>query len=63
MENEIIGRLYRTLLRCYNRHADITDFNDEYEEEKLQQTTDEIKELCEKFPWLRELGKHFLIEK
>ena len=63
MENEIIGRLYRALLRAYNRHADITNFNDEYDKEKLQATTDEINELCADFPWLRELGKYFLIKK
>ena len=63
MENEIIGRLYRALLRSYDKHADVTNFNSEYEEKKLQATTDEINELCENYPWLRELGKDFLIKK
>ena len=57
MENEIIGKLYRTLLRAYNRHADVTNYNDEYESEKLQQTTDEINELCEKFPLASPAGE------
>ena len=63
MNNEIIGRIYRALLREYNRHADVTNFNDEYDEEKLQATTNKISQLCADFPWLRELGKDILIKK
>ena len=63
MNNEIIGRIYRTLFRAYNRHADVTNYDDEYESGKLKQSTNEINELYKKWPWFRRLGKDFLIKK
>ena len=31
-------------------------------EDKLKRTRDDIDELCKKYPWLRELGRGYLVQ-
>ena len=36
---------------------------DQCGEDKLERTIDAIDKLCKKYPWLRELGKGYMIKK
>ena len=39
----------------------VCDSEDKWDEDKLKRTTDDIDELCKKYPWLRELGRGYMI--
>ena len=53
----IIKKVYQALLRAKDRLADVVD--DYYGEDKLEMTLNDVENLCEKYPWLRQLaGAH-----
>ena len=35
---------------------------DQWGEDKLKKTRDDIDELCEKYPWLCELGRGYMVQ-
>ena len=54
---EIIKKVYQDLLLEKERLADVVYSS----EDKLKGTPDDIDELCKKYPWLRELGRGYMI--
>ena len=56
---EIIKKVYQDLLLEKERLADVVYSS----EDKLKGTLDDIDELCKKYPWLRELGRGYMIKK
>ena len=56
---EIIKKVYQDLLLEKERLADVVYSS----EDKLKGTPDDIDELCKKYPWLRELGRGYMIKK
>ena len=55
---DIIKKVYQALLLVKENLADVVYGNeDEWGEDKLKQTLDDIDELCKKYPWLCELGR------
>ena len=66
MENklgpEAIKRVYKALLLAHERLADVAyTSEDNYGEDKLERTREDIEKLCELYPWLRELGRGFMV--
>ena len=54
---EIIKKVYQTLSLAKERLADVVyGSEDQWGEDKLKRTLDDIHELCKEYPWLRELG-------
>ena len=59
---QIIKKVYQTLLLAKERLADVVyDSEDQWGEDKLKRTLDDIDELCKKYPWLHELGRGYMI--
>ena len=54
---EIIKKVYQDLLLEKERLADVVYSS----EDELKGTLDDIDELCKKYPWLRELGRGYMI--
>ena len=60
---EIIKEVYQTLLLAEERLSDVVyDSEDQWGEGKLKRTHDDIDELCKKYPWLRELGRGYMVQ-
>ena len=58
----VIKRVYKALLLAHERLADVVYASeDNYGEDKLERTREAIEELCEHYPWLRELGRGFVV--
>ena len=54
---EIIKKVYQALLLAKGRLADVVyGSEDQWGEDKLKRTLDDIHELRKEYPWLRELG-------
>ena len=61
-EIAIIKKVYQALLLAEERLADVVyGSEDQWGEDKLKRTLDDIDELCKKHPWLRELGRGYMI--
>ena len=59
---EIIKKVCQAVLLAKERLADVVyDSEDQWGEDKLKRTLDDIDELCKKYPWLRELGRGYMI--
>ena len=59
---KIIKRVYKALLLAHERLADVVyDSENNYGEDKLERTREDIEKLCENYPWLRELGRGFMV--
>ena len=59
---EIIKKVHQALLLAKERLGDVVyDSEDQWDEDKLKRTLDDIDELCKKYPWLRELGRRYMI--
>ena len=59
---EIIKKVYQTLVLAKERLADVVyGSEDQWDEDKLKKTLDDIDELCKKYPWLRELRRRYMI--
>ena len=59
---EIIKKVYQALLLAQERLAEVVyGSEDQWGEEKLQRTLDDIDELCKKYSWLCELGRGYMI--
>ena len=53
---KVIKRVYKALLLAHERLADVVYASqDNYGEDKLERTREDIEELCDHYPWLREL--------
>ena len=60
---EIIKNVYQALSLAQERLADVVyGSEDQWGEDKLKGTLDDIDELCEKYPWLRELGRGYILQ-
>ena len=58
----VIKKLYQRLLLAHERLADVVySSKDQYGEDKLERTGEDIEELCEHYPWLRELGRGYMV--
>ena len=58
----VIKNLWKTLLLTHERLADVVYASeDNYGEDKLERTREDIEKLCEHYPWLRELGSGFMV--
>ena len=61
---KIIKEVYQSLLLVKERLADVLySSEDQWCEDKLERTLDDIDKLYEKYPWLRELAKGYIIKK
>ena len=59
---EIIKKVHQALLLAKERIGDVVyDSEDQWDEDKLKRTLDDIDELCKKYPWLRELARRYMI--
>ena len=59
---KVIKRVYNALLLARERLANIVYASeDNYGEEKLERTREDIEKLCEHYPWLRELDRGFMV--
>ena len=59
---EIIKKVYQALLLAKERLVDVVyGSEDQWGEGKLKRILDDIDELCKKYPWLRELGRGYMI--
>ena len=59
---KVIKRVYKALLLAHERLADVVYVSaDNYGEEKLERTREDIAKLCEHYPWLHELGRGFMV--
>ena len=59
---EVIKKVYQALVLAKERLADVVYGNeDQWDEAKLKRTLDDIDKLCKKYPWLRELGRRYMI--
>ena len=59
---EIMKKVYQALLFAKERLADVVQGSEnQWGEDKLKRTLNEINELCKKYPWLRELGRGYMI--
>ena len=60
---EIIKKVYQALFLAEERLSEkVYDSEDQWDEDKLKRTHDDIDELCKKYPWLRELGKGYMVQ-
>ena len=58
----VIKNLYKALLLAHERPADVVyALEDNYGEDKLEGTREDIEQLCKRYPWLRELGRGFMV--
>ena len=59
---EIMKKVYQALLFAKERLADVVQGSENQQgEDKLKRTLNDINELCKKYPWLRELGRGYMI--
>ena len=59
---EIIKKVYQTLFFGTRRLAGVVyGSEDQWGEDKLKKTRDDIDELCKKYPWLCELGGGYMV--
>ena len=59
---EIMKKVYQALLFAKERLADVVQGSEnQWGEDKLKRTLNDINELCKKYPWLRELGRGYMI--
>ena len=59
---KVIKNLWKTLLLTHERLADVVYASeDNYGEDKLERTREDIEKLCEHYPWLHELGRSFMV--
>ena len=59
---KVIKRVYKALLLAHERLADVVYASeDNYGEDKLERTREDIEKLCEHYPSLRELGRGFMV--
>ena len=59
---KVINRVYKALLLAHERLADVVYASeDNYGEDKLERTREDIEKLCEHYPWFCELGRGFMI--
>ena len=59
---KVIKGVYKALLLAHERFADVVyTSEDNYGEDKLERTREDIEELCDHYPWLRELGRGFMV--
>ena len=60
---EIIKKVYQALLLAEERLVDVVyDTEDQWGEEKLKRTRDDIDELCKKYAWLCGLGRGYMVK-
>ena len=60
---EIIKKVYQVFLLAEERLTDVVyGSEDQWGEEKLQRTRDDIDELCKKYPLLRKLGRGYMVQ-
>ena len=60
---EIIKKVYQALLLADERLADVVYVSeDQWGEDKLKRTRDDIDELCKKYPWLCELCRGYMVQ-
>ena len=60
---KIIKKVYQALLLAEERLADLVyGSEDQWREDKLKRTRDDIDELCKKYPWLCELGRGYMVQ-
>ena len=60
---EIIKKIYQALLSAEEIVADVVyGSEDQWSEDKLNRACDDIDELCKKYPWLRELGRGYMVQ-
>ena len=59
---KVIKTVYKALLLAHERLADVVYASeDNYGEDKLERTREDIEKLCDHYPWLRELGRGFMV--
>ena len=59
---EIIEKVYQAFLLAKEKLADVAySSENQWGEVKRKRTLDDIYELCKKYPWLRELGRRYMI--
>ena len=59
---EIIEKVYQAFLLAKEKLADVAYSSENQRGEvKRKRTLDDIYELCKKYPWLRELGRRYMI--
>ena len=59
---EIIKKVYQVLLVAQERLTNVVSSSeDQWGEDEIKRTLDDIDELCKKYPWLRELGRGYMI--
>ena len=62
MSKEVEGKIYQALLLAEERLADaVHGGKNQWGEDKLKRTLCDMDKLCKKYPWLRELGKGYMI--
>ena len=60
---EIIKKVYQALLLADERLADVVYVSeDQWGEDKLKRTRDDIDELCKKYPWPCELCRGYMVQ-
>ena len=58
----IIKKVYQILLLEKERLADVVyGSEDQWGKDKLKRAVDNINELCKKYPWLREIGRRYMM--
>ena len=59
---EIAEKVYQALLLAKERLVNVVyGSEDQWGEDKLKWTLDDIDEFCKKYPWLRELGRGYMM--
>ena len=59
---KVIKNLWKALLLTNMRLTDVVYASgDNFGEDKLERSNNDIEQLCEHYPWLRELGKGFMV--
>ena len=59
---KVIKNLWKALLLTNMRLTDVVYASgDNFGEDKLERSNNDIEQLCEHCPWLRELGKGFMV--
>ena len=59
---EITKKVYQVLLVAQERLANVVSSSeDQWGEDEIKRTLDDIDEICKKYPWLRELGRGYMI--
>ena len=65
MENKLSPETIKVINNLWKTHERLADVvytsEDNYGEDKLERTREAIEELCEHYPWLRELGRGFMV--